>query len=110
MDTKWAYYRNLPDRIKDVFHEIDSDITTELRKSDEGYAALFWESHNLQTEYPVIMEALDGEGEISLTADEHAAVLRYLAVKQKMEDAERRHIYFRGHTDSFAYLKEIGAI
>jgi hypothetical protein len=27
-----------------------------------------------------------------------------------MEDAERQHIYFRGHTDSFAYLKEIGAI
>jgi hypothetical protein len=56
------------------------------------------------------MGVLEGEGEINLTAEEHAALVRYLTVKQAMEDAERQHIYFRGHTDSFAYLKKIGAI
>ena len=110
MDANQAYYQSLPDRIKDSFSEIDNEITTDLRKRDEGYAALFRESDNLQAEYPVIMDVLEGEGAISLTAAEHAALVRYIAVKQEMEDAERRHIYFRGHTDSFAYLKKIGAI
>jgi hypothetical protein len=110
MDANGEFYQSLPERIKDSFSEIDSEITAELRKRDEGYLALFRESDSLQTEYPVIMGVLEGEGEISLTAAEHAALVRYLAVKQEMEDMERRHIYFRGHTDSFAYLKEIGAV
>ena len=110
MDTSNEYYQSLTDRIKDSFIEIDSDISTELRKRDEAYTALFWELDRLQTKCPIIMKTLEGEGEISLTAEEHAALVRYLVIKQKMDDAERRHIYFRGHTDSFSYLKEIGAI
>jgi hypothetical protein len=110
MNASQEFYRSLPDRIKEVFPEIDSDIATDLRKRDEGYAALFRESDRLQAECPAIMEVLEGEGEISLTAAEHAALVRYLSVKQDMEDMERLHIYFRGHTDGYAYLKEIGAI
>jgi hypothetical protein len=110
MDTNQEFYQNLPERIKESFPEIDSDIATDLRKRDGGYMALFREIDSLQREYPMIMNVLEGEGEISLTVEEHAALVRYLAVKQEMEDAERRHIYFRGHTDGYAYLKEIGAI
>jgi hypothetical protein len=79
-------------------------------KQDEGYHALFRESDSLQAEFPAIMNVLEGEGEISLTAEEHAALVRYLAARQEMEDAERQHIFFRGHADNFAYLKEIGAV
>jgi hypothetical protein len=110
MDTNQEFYQGLPDRIKDCFSEIDNEITSELRKRDEGYLVLFRESDRLQREFPVIMSVLEGEGEISLSAEKHAALVRYLAVKQEMEDMERRHIYFRGHTDGYAYLKEIGAI
>jgi hypothetical protein len=110
MDANKEFYQSLPDRIKDCFSEIDNEIATELRKRDEDYLALFRESDKLQREFPVIMSVLEGEGEISLTAEEHAALVRYLTVKQAMEDAERQHIYFRGHTDGYAYLKEIGAI
>jgi hypothetical protein len=110
MDTSQEFYPNLPDRIKDAFPEIDSDIATDLRKQDEGYSSLFRESGSLQAEFPVITDVLESEGEIALTAEEHAALVRYLAVKQEMEDAERQGIYFRGHTDCFAYLKKIGAV
>jgi hypothetical protein len=51
-----------------------------------------------------------GRGGASLNADEHHALLRHLDLKRMMEDAERLHIYFRGHTGGFAYLKQIGAI
>jgi hypothetical protein len=104
------YYRSLPDRIKDEFIEIDSDICTNLRKQDEDYAALFQESSGLQTRYPIIMKVIGGGGAISLTAEEHAALVLFLEVKWGMENAERQQIYFRGHTDNFAYLKSIGAL
>jgi len=103
-------YYDLAQRIADTFSEIDSDISTDLFHTDEEYAALRREAGELQQAHPVIERVLEGEGEISLSADEHAALVRYLNLKLQIEDAERRQIYFRGHTDSFAYLKKIGAI
>jgi hypothetical protein len=35
--------------IKDAFLEIDSNVATDLRKRDDGYAVLFKESNSLQT-------------------------------------------------------------
>jgi len=100
----------LVQRIEDAFPEIDSDISTDLFKTDNEYAALRQEADRLQQAHPVIERALEGEGEISLTAEEHAALVQYIGLQKDMEENERRHIYFRGHTDNFAYLKKIGAI
>jgi hypothetical protein len=55
------------------------------------------------------MDVLEGESEIILNAEEHAALVRNLTVKQEMKDP-RQHIYFCGHTDGYAYLKEIGVV
>jgi hypothetical protein len=109
MSAEQDSYYNLAERIKDAFPEIDSDISTGLSGSDE-YAALQEEMRQLQRDFPAIAKAVEGVGAISLTNHEHAALVRYLSVKSEMEDLERRQIYFRGHTDGFAYLKKIGAI
>jgi len=103
-------YYNLAQRIEDAFSEIDSDISTALFKTDSEYAALRRETDGLQQNYPVIEKVLESEGAISLTADEHAALVRYISLTRQIEESERRQIYFRGHTDNFAYLKRIGAI
>ena len=47
---------------------------------------------------------------IRMTAEEHRAYVDYLNLVRQMEDMERQHIYFRGHTDTVAYLKKIKAI
>ena len=108
MNEQDSYY-NLAERIEDAFPEIDSDIVSDL--SDDGeYAALREKVKQLQADFPAIVKAVEGKGAISLTADEHAALVRYLGIKSEMEDMERRQIYFRGHTDNFAYLKKIGVI
>lgn len=54
------------------------------------------------------MKVLEGKGRISLTEEEHAALLDYLVLYRKMDEKERIHIYFRGHTDALAYLKRTG--
>ena len=45
-----------------------------------------------------------------MTAEEHAAFVECMKLKRQLDDMERLHIYFRGHTDAFAYLKKIKAI
>lgn len=110
MDVNQDYYSDLLERIKDVFHEICNDVAVALRKTDEKYAALFRETAKLNEDYPIIEQVKDGEGAISLSAEEHAVLVRYFQLKLDMEEAEWQNIYFRGHTDNFAYLKKIGAI
>lgn len=103
-------YYNLAERIEDAFTEIDSDISTDLLKAGGEYAALRREADELQQAHPVIERVLEGEGTISLSEDEHTALVRYIGLTRQIEEVERRQIYFRGHTDSFAYLKKIGVI
>lgn len=103
-------YFDLLSRIEDAFAEIDSDIVMDLLNTDEDYAGLSDRMDKLKTQYPVIEKVNDGSGEIRMTAEEHRAYVDYLNLARQMEDMERQHIYFRGHTDAVAYLKKIKAI
>ena len=100
-------YFDLPSRIEDAFAEIDSDIVMDLLNTDEDYAALSDRMDKLKTQYPVIDKMNEDSGEIRMTAEEHRA---YVDLARQMEDMERQHIYFCGHTDAVAYLKKIKAI
>ncbi len=110
MNTVSDSYFDLPSRIEDYFAEIDSDIVMDLLNADEDYAALSGRMDKLKTQYPVIDKMNEGSGEIRMTAEEHRAYVDYLNLARQMEDMERQHIYFRGHTDAVAYLKKIKAI
>ena len=99
-------YFDLPSRIEDAFAEIDSDIVMDLLNTDEDYAGLSDRMDKLKTQYPVIDKMNEDSGEIRMTAEEHRAYVNYLNLVRQMEDMERQHIYFRGHTDAVAYLKK----
>lgn len=99
-------YFDLPSRIEDAFAEIDSDIVMDLLNTDEDYAKLSDRMDKLKTQYPVIDKMNEGSGEIRMTAEEHRAYVDYLNLARQMEDMERQHIYFCGHTDAVAYLKK----
>lgn len=103
-------YFDLPSCIEDTFAEIDSDIVMDLPNTDEDYAALSDRMDKLKTQYPVIDKVNEDSGEIRMPAEEHRAYVDYLNLARQMEDMERQHIYFRGHTDAVAYLKKIKAI
>ena len=90
--------------------EIDSDIMVDLKKQDEDYANMCQELGEMESRYPFVLEVTEGSGAISLTAEEHEIVRRYMSRMFEKETIERCQIYFRGHTDGYAYLKKIGAI
>jgi hypothetical protein len=110
MCTDKETFYDLAERITDAFPEIDSDICTNLFHTDDEYAELRREADKLQQAHPIIARVPEGSGAISLSAEEHAALVRYIGIQRDIEGLERKHIYFRGHTDGFAYLKKIGAV
>lgn len=103
-------YRDLADRIADSFDEIESDITVDLRKNNEEYYALYQRISELKTKHPFIQEVMEGNGRLSLSAEEHEVLTRFFKLQFRLESMEREHIYFRGHTDSISYLKKVGAL
>lgn len=110
MIEKQEIFMDLTERIGEVFYEINNEVVAELRQRDGDYAALCRETGDLSAEYPVIEKVCDGDSGITLTSEEVTALARYISLKMDMDDIERKRIYFRGHTDCFAYLKKIGAV
>jgi hypothetical protein len=110
LDTKDESYDLITRINKELFFQIDNDISVRLRETDENQSAMWQEMSNLSEEYPIFVKMLNTSGDITLSADEHKAFLRHLDLRNQMENVERLHIYFQGHRDCFAYLKRIGAI
>ena len=96
-------YVDLPERIKADFLNIDGDIVVDLRSTDSEYQSIYHRYAEMQKDYPF-------SGEVTMTAEEHTAFVEYMRLKRQLDDMERLHIYFRGHTDAFAYLKRIQAL
>lgn len=56
------------------------------------------------------MEVMEGKSSVALTDEEHEILLKYLSLHREMDEKERIHIYFCGHTDALPYLKKIGVL
>jgi len=103
-------YSDLIKRIEDGFMEIDNDIIVDLRNQDDSYLVLCRKIGDMEKEYPFILNVTEGVGDISLTAEEHKVLMEYFRLSLKKDNIERKQIYFRGHTDGYAYLKKIGVV
>ena len=101
---------DLVERIKDSFMEIDSDLMVDLKKQDIEYADMCQKRGEMESRYPFILEVTEGGGAISLTAEEHEIVRKYMSRMVEKETIELCQIYFRGHTDGYVYLKKIGVV
>ena len=107
---KKELFTDLPKRIEADYAELENDMLLELRRKDKDYEQIHEQFYTMEKQYPFIMEVLEGKGRITLTEGEHAILLYYLALYRKMDEKERIHIYFRGHTDALAYLKKTGMV
>lgn len=103
-------FTNLSQRIEENYPEMENEMLMELRQKDEKYVGIHKRFYDLQEQHPFILKVLEGKDDISLTRDEHDILLDYLALYRKMDEKERIHIYFRGHTDELAYLEKTGVL
>jgi hypothetical protein len=103
-------YTDLAQRIEESFAEIEDEAISDFRKTDETYAALYQQISKLKADNPFIGKVIDGNGDISLTAEEHEVLTEYFRLRFRLDDMERQRLYFRGHTDCISYLKKVGAL
>ena len=103
-------YMDIVERVREGFAEIESDILVDLRKNDKEYAALLNQIDEMEEQCPFLFELVEGSGEMTISSEEHDMLVKYLARCSRRETLERRQIYFRGHTDGYAYLREIGVV
>lgn len=103
-------YTDLAQRIEESFAEIEDEAISDFRETDEEYNALYQQILRLKENNPFIRKVIDGNGEISLSAEEHGVLAEYFRLRFRLDDMERQRLYFRGHTDCISYLKKVGAL
>jgi len=101
---------NLPDRINEGFDEFESAIIVALPRTDARYADLKEQEQELKRRFPLIEHWFEDDGPLSLSSEEHAAMLTYLDLNSDMEGIERLAIYYAGHRDCIAYLQKTGIL
>lgn len=68
------------------FAEIDSDIVVDLPNSNEEYAALSEQMSVMRKQHPFILNLDEGDGAITLSAEEHEAYWAYIGLMHQTED------------------------
>ena len=101
-------YTPMIERISEEYDESDSNMVLELAATDQEYADLKQEMSELKHQHPFIEKLLEGDGEVQLTAQEHEILNQYFRLYLRADNMERKHIYFRGHTDGFSYFTSAG--
>lgn len=86
--------------------DVDSG-TVEWLGRQEYYRKWQKEQSEYEKKFPCIAGFLEGRGEVSLTEEEHGAVLHYLKIQQKKEAAEKREYYRFGHVHAQKYQNEL---
>ncbi|MEW8985852.1 MAG: hypothetical protein AB2401_02385 [Bacillus sp. (in: firmicutes)] len=110
-DSQPFVLNNLVERVVELFSEIDNDIAVNLLHSNnDEYSKLYYRRMEILQQYPSVKNAVDGEGGVSLSKDDHNALIEYLRVNEQTNSMERMQIYFHGHADCISYLKRIGAL
>lgn len=74
-------YLDLANRIADSFSEIENNITVDLRKSNEEYYSLYQNISELKAKHPFIQEVMEGDGDLSLSAEEHEVLTRFFKLQ-----------------------------
>ncbi len=103
-------YMDLGQRLEEDFPELENDIMADLQESSEEYAGLHRQLSELKAQHPAVRKLLEGDGEVCLTAEEHAVLKQITQLRFRLDDLERRQLYFRGHTDAISYLKKAGIL
>jgi len=102
--------KSLTDRIDTLFLEIDSDTCVELR-NNRIYDDMAKETLKIQHDFPVVPKLTEfgasGIGAVSLSEEEHKALVRYLDIRYEMGRMEHKQIYTQGHRDCYDYFVKI---
>lgn len=82
---------------------VSEQIVCYLRDYHQEYRDTLRRQKEMTEQYPMLIEALDGDGSVTLNEDEHRALKEYLANRDDMERLEREYYYYYGQSHVFSY-------
>ena len=85
----------------------DRKVVTYLKKYHPKFDTFLKKQNELAKNYSIIAPFLNDETPVSLTADEHKAVLEYFKLREEMESLIREYHFYLGQTIGFSGVQPL---
>lgn len=85
----------------------DRKVVTYLKKCHPKFDAILKKQNELAKNYSAITPFLNNEMPVSLTADEHKAILEYFKLREEMEYLIREYHFYLGQAIGFSGLQTL---
>lgn len=100
-----------PDWLTMLLEQADRTGIRFLQRHSRQYRELWKEQEELIRRYAKLFQLLEEEGDITLSAEEHAAFRRYQVIRALLRGLERDQLYWQGHRHCYLYQQFIaGAV
>ena len=78
--------------------DVDGKVGTYLRANHQEYQEIRHQIDELIQQYPAVRELFESEDAVTLTAEEHKALIRYFCLESSVEMIEREYHFYMGQS------------
>ena len=83
--------------------DVDVKVGTYLRANHQEYQEIRHQIDELIQQYPAVRELFESEDAVTLTAEEHKALIRYFCLESSVEMIEREYHFYMGQSMMYSY-------
>ena len=83
--------------------DVDGKVGTYLRANHQEYQEIRHQIDELIQQYPAVRELFESEDAVTLTAEEHKALIRYFCLESSVEMIEREYHFYMGQSMMYSY-------
>lgn len=83
--------------------DVDVKVGTYLRANHQEYQEIRHQIDELIQQYPAVRALFESEDAVTLTAEEHKALIRYFCLESNVEMIEREYHFYMGQSMMYSY-------
>ena len=83
--------------------DVDVKVGTYLRANHQEYQEIRHQIDELIQQYPAVRALFESEDAVTLTAEEHKALIRYFCLESSVEMIEREYHFYMGQSMMYSY-------
>ena len=83
--------------------DVDVKVGTYLRANHQEYQEIRHQIDELIQRYPAVRALFESEDAVTLTAEEHKALIRYFCLESSVEMIEREYHFYMGQSMMYSY-------
>ena len=90
--------------------DVDVKVGTYLRANHQEYQEIRHQIDELIQQYPAVRALFESEDAVTLTAEEHKALIRYFCLESSVEMIEREYHFYMGQSMMYSYGTMLASI